>query len=62
MVVLSRKTLRAQLHHEKPASVAHLDARFNWRPGLGFNTRRDRQHSLEEIDLKYFLWSFSPFC
>ena len=33
-----------------PASVAHLDAPSDWRPGgRGFNPRRDRQHSFVEI-------------
>ena len=35
----------------QPASVAQLDAPFDWRPGgRGFNPRRGRQHSFMEID------------
>ena len=37
------------------ASVAHLDAPSNWRPGgRGFNPRRGRQHSFVEIDREIF--------
>ena len=33
------------------ATVAHLDAPSDWRPGgRGFNPRRDRQYSFKEID------------
>ena len=47
----------------QPALVAQLDAPSDWRPGgRGFNPHRGRQHSFVEIDLKYFLRSFSPFC
>ena len=46
----------------RPALVAQLDAPSDWRPGgRGFNPRRGRQHSFAEIDLEYFLRSFSPF-
>ena len=39
----------------KPASVAHLDAPSDWRPGgCGFNPRRGRQHSFVEIDHEIF--------
>ena len=38
-----------------PASVAHLDAPSDWRPGgRGFNPRRGRQHSFVEIDREIF--------
>ena len=38
-----------------PASVAHLDAPSDWRPGgRGFNPRRGRQHSFLEIDHEIF--------
>ena len=38
-----------------PASVAHLDAPSDWRPGgRGFNPRRGRQHSSVEIDREIF--------
>ena len=38
-----------------PASVAHLDASSDWRPGgRGFNPRRGRQHSFVEIDHEIF--------
>ena len=38
-----------------PASVAHLDAPSDWRPGgRGFNPRRGRQHSFVEIDYEVF--------
>ena len=38
-----------------PASVAHLDALSDWRPGgRGFNPRRGRQHSFVEIDHEIF--------
>ena len=38
-----------------PASVAHLDAPSDWRPGgCGFNSRRGRQHSFVEIDREIF--------
>ena len=38
-----------------PASVAHLDAPSDWRPGgRGFNPRRGRQHSFVEIDHEIF--------
>ena len=38
-----------------PASMAHLDAPSNWRPGgHGFNPRRGRQHSFLEIDREIF--------
>ena len=38
-----------------PASVAHLDAPSDWRPGgRGFNPRRGRQHSFAEIDHEIF--------
>ena len=38
-----------------PASVAQLDAPFDWRPGgRGFNPRRGRQHSFVEIDHEIF--------
>ena len=38
-----------------PASVAHLDAPSDWRPGgRGFNPRRGRQHSFVEIDYEIF--------
>ena len=37
------------------ASVAHLDAPSNWRPGgRGFNPRQGRQHSFVEIDHEIF--------
>ena len=37
------------------ASVAHLDAPSDWRPGgRGFNPRRGRQHSFMEIDHEIF--------
>ena len=37
------------------ASVAHLDAPSDWRPGgHGFNPRRGRQHSFVEIDHEIF--------
>ena len=39
----------------EPASVAHLDAPSDWRPGgRGFNPRRGRQHSFVEIDHEIF--------
>ena len=38
-----------------PASVAHLDAPSDWRPGgRGFNPHRGRQHSFVEIDREIF--------
>ena len=38
-----------------PASVAHLDALSDWRPGgRRFNPRRGRQHSFVEIDHEIF--------
>ena len=38
-----------------PASVAHLDAPSNWRPGgRGFDPHRGRQHSFVEIDHEIF--------
>ena len=38
-----------------PASVAQLDASYDWRPGgRGFNPRRGRQHSFVEIDHEIF--------
>ena len=38
-----------------PASVAPLDAPFDWRPGgCGFNPRQGRQHSFVEIDHEIF--------
>ena len=37
-----------------PASVAHLDAPSDWRPGRGFNPSRGRQHSFVEIDHEIF--------
>ena len=38
-----------------PASVAHLDAPSDWRPGgRRFNPRRGRQHSFVEIDHEIF--------
>ena len=38
-----------------PASVAHLDAPSDWRPGGSrFNPRRGQQHSFMEIDLEIF--------
>ena len=40
---------------QEPASVAHLDAPSDWRPGgCGFNPRRSRQHSFVEIDREIF--------
>ena len=40
---------------KEPASVAHLDAPSDWRPGgRGFNPRRGRQHSVVEIDHEIF--------
>ena len=37
------------------ASVAQLDAPFDWRPGgCGFNPSRGRQHSFVEIDHEIF--------
>ena len=39
----------------QPASVAHLDAPSNWRPGgCGFNPCQGRQHSFVEIDHEIF--------
>ena len=39
----------------KPASVAHLDAPSDWRPGgCGFNPCRCWQHSFVEIDHEIF--------
>ena len=39
----------------EPASVAHLDALSNWRPGgRGFNPRQGRVHSFVEIDHEIF--------
>ena len=41
--------------HNKPASVAQLDAPSDWRPGgHGFNPRQGRQHSFVEIDHEIF--------
>ena len=38
-----------------PASVAHLDAPSNWRPGgRGFNPRQGRQHSFVKFDHEIF--------
>ena len=38
-----------------PASVAHLDAPSDWRPGgRRFNPRRGRQHFFVEIDHEIF--------
>ena len=38
-----------------PASVAHLDALSDWRPGArGFSPRQGRQHSFVEIDHEIF--------
>ena len=38
-----------------PASVAHLDALSNWRPGgCRLNPRRGRQHFFVEIDHEIF--------
>ena len=38
-----------------PASVAHLDASSDWRPGgLGLNPHQGRQHSFAEIDREIF--------
>ena len=43
------------LHCLLRASVAHLDAPSNWRPGgRGFNPRRGRQHSFVKIDHEIF--------
>ena len=40
---------------EISASVAQLDAPFDWRPGgRGFNPRRGQQHSFVEIDHEIF--------
>ena len=40
---------------QRPASVAQLDAPYDWRPGgRGFNPRRGRQHSFVEIDHEIF--------
>ena len=40
---------------QEPASVAHLDASSDWRPGgSGFNPCRGRQHSFVEIDHEIF--------
>ena len=37
--------------YNSSASVAQLDAPFDWRPGgCGFNPRRGRKHSFVEID------------
>ena len=41
--------------HNFTASVAQLDAPFDWRPGgRGFNPRRIRQHSFVAIDREIF--------
>ena len=41
--------------YSQTASVAHLDAPSDWRPGCrGFNPRRGRQHSFVEIDHEIF--------
>ena len=54
---------RVQYYSVEPASVAQLDAPSDWRPGgRGFNPRQGQQHSFVEIDKKYFLHSFFPFC
>ena len=38
-----------------PASVAHLDAQSDWRPGgRGFNPRRGRHYSFAEIGHEIF--------
>ena len=43
------------LHINKVASVAQLDAPSDWRPrGRGFNPRRGRQHSFVEIGHEIF--------
>ena len=43
------------LENNQPASVAHLDAPSDWRPGgRGFSPRRGRQHSFVEIDHEIF--------
>ena len=40
---------------QQPASVAHLDAPSDWRPGgRGFNPCQGRQHSFVEIDHEIF--------
>ena len=40
---------------DTPASVAHLDAPSDWRPGgRRFNPRQGRQHSFVEIDREIF--------
>ena len=42
-------------HVNQPASVAHLDAPSDWKPGAhGFNPRRGWQHSFVEIDHEIF--------
>ena len=43
------------LAHNNEASVAHLDAPSDWKPGgRGFNPRRVRQHSFAEINREIF--------
>ena len=50
IAILPQNTTKFQ-----PASVAHLDAPSDWRPGgRGFNPRRGRQHSFVEIDHEIF--------
>ena len=47
--------VRCCIQLTNPASVAHLDAPSDWRPGSrGFNPRRGRQHSFVEIDREIF--------
>ena len=49
------KNLLLQNQISPPASVAQLDAPFDWRPGgRGFNPRQGQQHSFVEIDREIF--------
>ena len=54
--MLKRDKLNHKVNKKKRnTSVAQLDAPSDWRPGgRGFNPRRGRQHSFEEIDHEIF--------
>ena len=54
-ITIQTKLPRAKVTIFRQASVAHLDAPSDWRPGgRGFNPHRGRQHSFVEIDHEIF--------
>ena len=57
----NRKTFKRHLLHSQPTSVAQLDARLTGDQVVGSTPTGSGTFFQEDLIMKYFLWSFSPF-